>query len=280
MEGFIFPLQVILLKLQLGKASSIITTSWERPFSGLKRIFQILAGKCIDAYLFTSIGNSDDWIRQQIIKDERKCHEVLEASSLLSPLDKQQSRSLLNIGPGIVFLWVGRLDENKDPLTVLSAFQNYLSINAAARLYMIYHTEELLPYINNLLKSDPVLKGAVVLIGKVPHSTLASWYSAADIYISASRREGSGYALLEAMSCGCVPVVTCIPSFRKITGNGTVGFLYPPGDVKYLCAILGQIDEGGVDELSARTKRYFIEKLSFSNIADDIYSICLTLHHK
>src|SRR3954453_24118763 len=54
-EGLIFPLQIILLKLQLGKASSIIVQHHgESPFSGLKRILQILADKFVDAYLFTS----------------------------------------------------------------------------------------------------------------------------------------------------------------------------------------------------------------------------------
>ena len=62
------------------------------------------------------------------------------------------------------------------------------------------------------------------------------WFSAADGYVSGSHREGSGFALIESMSCGCVPIVTDIPSFRKISGK--YGFLWRPGDAESLCAAL------------------------------------------
>ena len=59
---------------------------------------------------------------------------------------------------------------------------------------------------------------------------MAEYYSAADLFVLGSHREGSGYALLEACACGVVPVVTGIPTFRVITANGVVGALWNPGD--------------------------------------------------
>ena len=280
-EGLIFPLQIIALKVLLRRRCSIVVQHHgESPYRGYKRLLQVIADKFINAYMFTSNGNSAEWIEQKVIRDEKKCSEVLEASTFLSNSNKEHSRKLLDIKNGIVFLWVGRLNENKDPLTVLESFGKYLAANDDARLYMIYQTEELLPQINELLQKNLFLKKAVTLVGKVVYADMRCWYSAADFYISGSHKEGSGYALLEAMSCGCIPIVTSIPSFQKITKNGDVGFLYPPADVEYLSAILKDLPVAEIDKLSKQVIMHFKEKLSFKNIADDIYNLCLSLHRK
>ena len=51
------------------------------------------------------------------------------------------------------------------------------------------------------------------------HDEMPNYYAAADVFVSGSHSEGSGYALIEAMSAGVVPVVTDIPSFRAIAGD-------------------------------------------------------------
>ena len=64
------------------------------------------------------------------------------------------------------------------------------------------------------------------------------WYNSADFIISGSHYEGSGVAVTEAMSCGCIPVVTDIPSFRSMTGQGKCGLLFKPGNEQDLLAAL------------------------------------------
>ncbi len=53
---------------------------------------------------------------------------------------------------------------------------------------------------------------------------------AADLFVLGSHREGSSFALIEALATGLTPVVTDIPSLRALTGNGAVGALWPCGD--------------------------------------------------
>jgi len=65
--------------------------------------------------------------------------------------------------------------------------------------------------VNDTIKQSPVLWKAVSLKGKIDNDELSAWYSAADFYISGSHSEGGSYALLEAMACGCIPIVTSIP---------------------------------------------------------------------
>src|SRR5207302_5467774 len=102
----------------------------------------------------------------------------------------------------------------------------------------------------------------------------------ADFYISASHEESCGYALLEAMACGCIPVVTSIPSFKKNTGDGKFGFLFPPGEPDELLKILSNLKNINLKEFSEDVTRYFKTNLSFENIADTLYHLCETLAQK
>jgi glycosyltransferase involved in cell wall biosynthesis len=78
------------------------------------------------------------------------------------------------------------------------------------------------------IDASPTLGRQVSIVGSVDHRLMAAHYSAADIFISASRHEGSGYALIEAMACGVLPCVTDIPAFRALTHG--CGLLWRPGD--------------------------------------------------
>ena len=78
----------------------------------------------------------------------------------------------------------------------------------------------------------------MTLVGRLDRAELPNYYAAADVFISGSHYEGSGYALIEALSAGVVPVVTNIPSFRAIAGD--TGARWTPGDADdFARALLG-----------------------------------------
>jgi len=52
----------------------------------------------------------------------------------------------------------------------------------------------------------------------------------ADVYISASKSDGTSLSLLEAMSTGTFPVVSDIPANRPWVTHGETGLLFPVGD--------------------------------------------------
>lgn len=275
-EGLVFPLQIIALKFILGKKTHILAQHHgELPAKGLKKILQRLADRYISAYLFTSLDNATPWINAGIISATDKCKSLLEASTWLKPSEKKQSRMDLGLEEDkIIYLWVGRLDENKDPVTALHGFEKFAANESKARLYMIYQQESLLKSIEQIIAESEILGHTVKLVGKIPHEQLSTWYSAADFYIAASHREGSGYALLEAMACGCFPVVSNIPTFKKITGYGKAGILFRKADANALALALEQSIAFKNDSLRQKVIRHFEEELSFKKIADDLYLIC------
>src|SRR6202000_102264 len=147
----------------------------------------------------------------------------MDASSLFKPMPRGEAAALTGVTGSPAFLWVGRLDENKDPLTVVRAFLQFAAIRPGARLFMIFHTRELLEAIEGLLGDEPGDRKSIVLVGEKRHEEMEAWYNSSDYIVSGSHYEGGGSAVCEAMSCGCIPVLTDILSFRKMTGHGACG---------------------------------------------------------
>jgi glycosyltransferase involved in cell wall biosynthesis len=55
--------------------------------------------------------------------------------------------------------------------------------------------------------------------GRVSDEELAAWYRRASVYVQASRHEGFGLAVAEAMLAGCIPVVTEAGALPEVVGD-------------------------------------------------------------
>jgi glycosyltransferase involved in cell wall biosynthesis len=269
-NGFIFPLQIIQLRLHLGKQVGIfILNRSERPFTGPKRSLQKLAAQCVDAFLFTSAHASREWAEAGIITDQKKVKEIVQSSSFFKKTNKSDAANDLHIKGSPVFLWVGRLEKNKDPLTVLKAFAAYLKVRPSSRLFMIYQEDQLLREVKEFIDAHTINE-AVILVGKILNKDLEAWYNAADFLISGSHYEGCGIAIIEAMSCGCIPILTDILSFKKLTGDGLCGFVYKAGDKDDLFSVLCSTTSVSIHEESLKSIAQFNLHLSFKAIAEKI----------
>ncbi len=270
-SSFMYPLQVVQLRASLGSHVKIIVQHHaEKPFSGIKKIIQHFASRTIDLYLFVSKETGNCWVKNHNLVSEKKIREFPEVSSGFYPVDKTSARAITNLSGSPAFIWVGRLNQNKDPVLAVKNFLLFAESHKQARLYMIYHTDELLPEINSLLPEEGT-ESAVVLIGKIPHHDLLFWFNSADYYLSASHYEGSGTALCEAMSCGCIPIVTNIPPFRAILGRA--GLFYEPGNAISLLSALNETDLLPVSEKKQELFSRFETELSFSAIAGKFQQI-------
>ena len=236
------------------------------PSSRLKRKLIQFLDPYIDGYLFTSKKLAEPWVNEKLFTSMNKVYEVMEGSTDFRSDTLKESRHSLNIPDIKTFIWVGRLDANKDPLCAIKAFHRYADKGNDFRVYMFYHTEELLQHIRNYIK-DNKLEGHVFLKGFIPKQELELWYNASDYYISASHSEGSGYALCEAMACNCIPIVTNIPSFRYITAEGSAGFLFDTGNEEQLLTILQATNNLDKEAMIKKVNDTFEDRLSFAAIA-------------
>lgn len=275
-QGFIFPLQVIALRNKIGKKPVILLQHHGETPNGKKKMIQKLADRYVDGYLFSATGNAEPWLQQGIIS-EAKCFELPSSSTDFSRKDKEISRLETGMKPGIHFLWVGRLNANKDPLTVLKGFEKYFESGGEGFISMIYQDDELLEEMKHMINKSPTLIEKVKLIGRVPHQDLEKWYNTADYFISGSWKEGGSYALTEAIACGCIPIVTRIPAAMNAIGSGRFGFHFEPGNVQELVAVLKGLNHEENKKLPAKLQQHFHENLSAEALAEKLTRIYETL---
>ena len=276
-HSMIYAFQIIILRWIVGSGTKFIVQNHaEKPSTSNRKFIQKLAGKCIDAYLFVSKTQTTAWIDAGIIRNTSKIYEVMEGSTNFTLRDKYNSKTNLDFKDVTLFLWVGRLDLNKDPLTILKSFGLYVAQNKMARLIMIYGTAELEPEVRNFIYQNK-LESSIQLSGRIEHAKLEQYYNAADYFILGSHYEGSGYALCEAMACGCVPIVTDIPSFRAMLNQGECGYLFEPGSSEELSEILMKLNENERERYQKKVIEKFKKDLSFEAIGTKISEIIIDL---
>jgi glycosyltransferase involved in cell wall biosynthesis len=220
-----------------------------------------------DAFLFSTIEQADAWRAAGLLPDGPRVCDIMEASTTLRAIARDEARWITELRGSPALLWVGRLNANKDPMTVIDGFARVLSTLPDAALTMVYGSDELMAEIRERLDRTVGLRERVQLIGHVSRNRLSAFYSAADLFVSGSHQEGSGYALLEACACGLTPVVTDIPSFRAIIGHGAFGGLWRPGDsAAFAAAAVKTWEEHAHAPSRSRIAEYFERELSWSAI--------------
>lgn len=269
-NGFDHPIQLLQLRFALGKNPLIfVWNRAEKPFTGIKARLQKWADRYISAYLFSAKEDGASWLKNKIISDKQKIKEVSSASSTFSKIEKGPARKRLGLGEDRIYLWVGRLDQNKDPLTPVKAFLQYAEHFNGAKFYMIFQDDPLLGELKNLVLNS-YQKDKIIFIGKVIHRDLENWYSAADFIISGSHSESNGIAVLEAMSCGCIPILTRIPAFTRMTNDGAIGFLYEAGNHDELFNVLTHTNNLDVDDACRKVSERFENEFSFAAITEKL----------
>ena len=239
--------------------------------------------KGVDGFLFTAREQAQAWLAGGIIRRTEDVFEVMEGSIHIPAMSKAVARAQTKITGKPIFLWVGNLDANKDPFTVLAGFTQLLADMPGARLYMVHRQANLLSQVQRTLAQTPRLSEAVTLLGQRSREELAQIYYSADYFVLGSHREGSGYALAEALSCGLVPIVTDIPSFRMMTNNGRIGGLWQAGSPQAFVEAARYVVRQPYATQSAAARAFFSERLSWSAIgrrAATIYRTLIERKHK
>ena len=216
---------------------------------------------------FTHREQARPFVEAGVLPDAMPIFEVLEVSSWFTPGDQDEARRATGLGGEPCLLWIGHLDPNKDPLTVLAAFEAAAPHLADPHLWCCYESTELLQQVRDRVRSSGVLRDRVHLLGRIPHERVEHLGRAADFLIGGSHRESTGVAVVEAMACGATPLVSDIPSLRRITGEGEVGSLTPPGDSPAMTRALLEWAARDRSTLRRRVRKHFEERLSFDAVA-------------
>jgi glycosyltransferase involved in cell wall biosynthesis len=205
-------------------------------------------------------------------------YEIPESTSRFAPADPREMRRLTGLTGNPAVLWVGHLNENKDPLAVLDGISAAAQHLPELQLWCCFGAAPLLGEVQRRIAQDSRLRNRVRLLGRVPHETIEQMMRAADLFVLGSHQEGSGYSVIEALACGLPPIVTDIPSFRYLTGGGAAGALWPCGDSKALCEALvaARFDA----ETRAAVRAHFDGELSLHSLGRKLAAMYVDVHHR
>jgi glycosyltransferase involved in cell wall biosynthesis len=262
-HGLDFPQEVLSLACLAPGVPIILQDHASRPPRIWRRASWRRGLSAASGIVFCALEQALPFADARLVGRQTRLYEIPESTSRFSPGDRPAARRQTGLSGEPAVLWVGHLNPNKDPLTVLKG------ISAAARslprleLSCCFGSAPLLQAVRAHIAADANLRGRVHLLGRVPHDRIEQLMRAADLFVLGSHCEGSGYALIEALACGLPPVVTDIPSFRSLTAGGTVGRLWRCDDPQALCdallSIAGRADAG----MRAAVRAHFERELAF-----------------
>jgi D-inositol-3-phosphate glycosyltransferase len=152
-------------------------------------------------------------------------------TELFQPMSQAAAKDLLELPPGPVLLYVGRLEPIKGLETLLEAVAR---IGGSARLYIVGgdSDEPSSPHAARLRTRVAALglDRRVRFLGAQPQRRLRYFYAAADATVMPSYYESFGMVALEAMACGSPVVASRVGGLTTTVKDGITGYLVPEGD--------------------------------------------------
>lgn len=213
---------------------------------------------------FTSVELAKPFTESGVFGSRTQLFAIPESSCRFVLGDRAQARSECGLYGDPCVVWVGHLSAGKDPLTVLEGIAQAAAQLPDLQLWCAFGSAPLLAQVQQRIAQDARLAGRVHLLGKVPHARIERLMQSADLFVSGSRAESCGFALLEAMACGACPVVTDIPSFRALTEAGRIGQLWPCADAARLADALVRVAAKRPSREQVRA--HFEQQLSFAAV--------------
>jgi glycosyltransferase involved in cell wall biosynthesis len=190
----------------------------------------------------------------------------------IQPLPQEPSRALFEISRSTrAVLWVGRFDEQKDPMTFVEAMEQLRDADV----------------IGLMVGDGPLMRSVSERVRKTrPNIVLTGWLqdpaaplAAADIYVSTSRWEGLALSVLEAAAARLPLVLSDCPGNFDCKSLASDVSLFPTGDSQALAesillsplrATPNRGDGSTYPELGALVESHSAERLAETLI--DIYA--------
>ena len=138
-------------------------------------------------------------------------------------------------------------------------------------------TVDNLPFLEGLKQqvASAGLAERIRFLGELPIEEVPRWYQRISIYVFASRVEGFGLTILEAMAAGDAVVATRAGAAEMIITDGDDGALAAVGDVAALIAALEPLmrDPERIEEMGRRARERVVGHFSRDMEADRISAV-------
>jgi glycosyltransferase involved in cell wall biosynthesis len=141
---------------------------------------------------------------------------------------KENIRRILNLPlDRKIVLFVHRLSHRKGADKIV---QIASAVQEQSALFVVIGDGPLFKDLENTIERNG-LKKDILLLGKIPHRDVASYFFASDVFIMPSEEEGFPNVLLEAMAAGLPFVATSVGGVRDIVPTVLQKYCVKSGDV-------------------------------------------------
>jgi glycosyltransferase involved in cell wall biosynthesis len=143
-------------------------------------------------------------------------------------------------GAGLKLLFVAAMQPHKGIATALEVFFRVFKQFPDAQLVCVGDVlrRDRAWFQALLEKYQSLCRGAISYLGRVPFGKLPEIYAGADVFFFPSYYEGSPRVVCEALSYGCVAVVSDLSGTRQLDPQGKVLQFFKPGDLDSAVEIL------------------------------------------
>jgi mannosyltransferase len=119
------------------------------------------------------------------------------------------------------------------------------------------------------------LSDRIRFLGELPINEVPAWYQRISIYVFASRVEGFGLTMLEAMAAGDAVVATRAGSAETVITDGDTGMLAPIDDVDGLVQTLEPLmrNPERIADMGARARARVVKDFNRDREVDEIISV-------
>lgn len=234
------------LKKQLGLPFVILSHGHDIPWFSPKQMFvwHVLFYRMIKEYMYESSFNilltdqlkvkADTFIGRNYAEKNKVIPNGVLPFKLRQGFDSNDK--VINA------LFVGRLVDQKDPLTVIKAFQK-LQVNGIPIHLKVIGDGPLKQEAEDYIFKRQLKN--VEILGKISQSRVMEEYTKAHVLFAPSREEAMSLAVLEAVSCGIYVIATRVSGNKEIILENVNGSFVAYGDA---------------DDIAKKTKIFYEEK--------------------
>jgi glycosyltransferase involved in cell wall biosynthesis len=203
--------------------------------------------------------------------------ELARIESALRDFDREDYRRKLGAGAPLLVGTIGELSRVKGQVDFLRAAALVARRSETSIEFLVAgedasETKQNLAELETLI-ADEGLRGRVRLLGR--REDVPQILASLDLYVSASRSEAFGLAIVEAMACGAPVLATATDGAREIVEDGVTGLLVPVGDAEASASAMLRLltDARQRASLSARARVRVRERWSLERMVDETEGI-------
>jgi glycosyltransferase involved in cell wall biosynthesis len=224
----------------------------------------------IRAYFFNGKEMARPYLKKNIIKNKDKVIEIPEATTPFT-LRACQTKPIKKI------VSIGRLNENKNTVTILKAINLLKDSRQDFQLSIFYGTSELESELKTYVDVHQ-LHSLVSFKGSISQKEVESVLNQSELFISASLYEGSGFSLIEAMACGVYPIVSNIIAFNYLLNEFPFKQQFEPTNEIELAQKLHAVLDMDLNSFTRQSiHNHFKKTCSSTAIAETIHAALIAL---